>query len=318
MAADAAADRRHYMGEFNIELCGLQRAFGLGLGGTRRLQRLTGLVDHLFGELAGLHESQAALEIALGKLPLGARVGELPFGLQHDRLERARIDGVKQIASADDRAILELYTIDEAADAGTDLNLLDRLEATGELVPVGNGPFDRLRHRHRRRRRRAHLRLRLLVAASEREREQHTDRCAAASAKPTAIEPGRRSRILRFVSHSHFRLPKGPRMLQLNWTGRHCFISPSRYRQHHCFALLFQRGPRTWFSNSALQVRLRSSTSIAVAWRASAWVGALVLPLVIFGMIEASITRRPSTPRTLSLASTTARASWPIRHVPTG
>ena len=165
----------------------------------------------MFGDRAGLHELQAALEIALGKLPLGACVGELPFGLQRDRLERARIDDVKQIASADDRTILELYTVDEAADAGTDLNLLDRLEATGELVPVGDGPFDRLRHRHRRRRRRGRLRLRLLVAASEREREQHTDRCAAASckaAKRTAIEPGRRSRILRSVSRTHFRLPK--------------------------------------------------------------------------------------------------------------
>src|SRR3954468_3602093 len=48
-------------------------------------------------------------------------------------------------------------------------------------------------------------------------------------------------------------------------------------------------------------VRLRSSTNIPVPWRASAWVGALVLPLVMFGMIEASITRRPRTPRTLSL-----------------
>jgi hypothetical protein len=30
------------------------------------------------------------------------------------------------------------------------------------------------------------------------------------------------------------------------------------------------------------------------AWRASAWVGALVLPLVMVGMIDASITRSPS------------------------
>jgi hypothetical protein len=43
-------------------------------------------------------------------------------------------------------------------------------------------------------------------------------------------------------------------------------------------------------------------------------VGTLVLPLVMFGVIEASITRRPSTPRTLSRASTTVRTSWPIRH----
>src|SRR3954454_9083515 len=124
MAADAAGDRRRHMGEFDIELCGLQRAFGLGLGGTRRLQRLTALIDDLFGDRAGLHEGQAALEIALGKLPLGACVGELAFALQPDRLKRARIDDVKQIASTDDRAILDLYTIDEAADPGTDLSLL--------------------------------------------------------------------------------------------------------------------------------------------------------------------------------------------------
>src|SRR4051812_43640642 len=134
MAADAAGDRRHHMGEFDVELCGLQRAFGLGLGGTRRLQRLTALIDGLFRDRAGLHEFQAALELALGKPPLGACVSELPLGLQRDRLERARIDDVKQIASVDDRTILELYTVDEAADAGTDLNLLDRLEAAGELV----------------------------------------------------------------------------------------------------------------------------------------------------------------------------------------
>src|SRR3954471_413431 len=70
--------------------------------------------------------------------------------------------------------------------------------------------------------------------------------------------------------------------------------------------------------HSGAPLCLRSSTSIAEAWRASAWVGAFVLPLVMLGMIEASMTLRRSTPRTLNLASTTARSSLPIRHVPTG
>ena len=128
---------------------------------------------------------------------------------RHDILTGSQSDGTA-FAGADDRTILELYTIDEAADAGTDLNLLDRLEPTGELVPVGDGPFDRLRHRHQRRRRGC-LRLRLLVAAGERKREQHADGCAAASckaAKRTAIGLGRCTRILRSVSRTHFRLPK--------------------------------------------------------------------------------------------------------------
>ena len=47
-------------------------------------------------------------------------------------------------------------------------------------------------------------------------------------------------------------------------------------------------------------------------------VGAFVLPRVIVGITEASITRRPSTPRTRSSGSTTASSSVPIRQVPTG
>src|SRR5262249_18089230 len=46
--------------------------------------------------------------------------------------------------------------------------------------------------------------------------------------------------------------------------------------------------------------------------------GALVLPDVSVGMIEASATRRPKMPRTRRLSSTTAVASLPILQVPTG
>ena len=209
MAADAAGDRCHHVRELDVELGGLERAFGDGLGGVGGLQGLTPLVHHLFGDCIGLHEGQSAIELALGQLRFGACVGKLTVGLGRHRLERARVDDIEQVAGMHHVAVLELDIGDKAADAGTDLNLLDRIEAAGELVPVRDGPFDRLCHRHRRRRRRGCLRLRLPVAASEREREQHTDRCAAASckaAKRTAIEPGRRSRILRSISRTHFHL----------------------------------------------------------------------------------------------------------------
>ena len=45
---------------------------------------------------------------------------------------------------------------------------------------------------------------------------------------------------------------------------------------------------------------------------------ALVLPEVTVGITEASITRKPETPRTRSSGSTTDASSAPIRAVPTG
>ncbi len=46
--------------------------------------------------------------------------------------------------------------------------------------------------------------------------------------------------------------------------------------------------------------------------------GAFVFPETIFGMIEASATHSPSTPRAFSFGSTTASSSDPMRQVPTG
>jgi len=46
--------------------------------------------------------------------------------------------------------------------------------------------------------------------------------------------------------------------------------------------------------------------------------GEAVLPLTIFGMIEASTTRRPASPCTRKSGATTAMGSLPILQVPTG
>ncbi len=58
--------------------------------------------------------------------------------------------------------------------------------------------------------------------------------------------------------------------------------------------------------------------SISKPLLAIASVGAAVLPLIMLGMIEASIMESPLTPRTFNEASTTDASSNPIRHVPTG
>lgn len=112
-----------------------------------------------------------------------------------------------------DRTVCELDAVDETTDAGTDLNLLYRLKAAGELVPVSDRALDWLRDCNQRRCRRSLLRLCLLVAARERQREQQTDRCDEASwkaIKRTAIELRCRSRLHHSISHTHFRLSKNP------------------------------------------------------------------------------------------------------------
>src|SRR4051812_5976915 len=64
----------------------------------------------------------------------------------------------------------------------------------------------------------------------------------------------------------------------------------------------------------------RAATIICAAFSAIITVGELVLPDVIFGMIDASTTRNPMTPRTRNALSTTVMGSVrrPILQVPTG
>ena len=70
-----------------------------------------------------------------------------------------------------------------------------------------------------------------------------------------------------------------------------------------------------WTRGSSTQVSPKMSSA---PFSPIIMAGALVLPEVNVGMIEASTTRRNSMPRTLSSASTTAIGSGPILQVPTG
>src|SRR5690606_34039580 len=65
--------------------------------------------------------------------------------------------------------------------------------------------------------------------------------------------------------------------------------------------------------DTAASFRMRAAALSAIIMT-----GALVLPLTISGMTEASTTRSRSTPRTRRSRSTTAPSSGPIRQVPTG
>lgn len=69
---------------------------------------------------------------------------------------------------------------------------------------------------------------------------------------------------------------------------------------------------------SAVEGSMRVPVIRSAALSASAMSGALVLPLVIFGITDASTTRSPSVLRTRRSPSTTAMSSLPIRQLHTG
>ena len=203
MAADAAGHRRQNMGEFDIEICRLQRAFGLHFRGVCGLQGLAALVDNGFGNGAGLDQRQRTVEFAFCQLRLGARVRQLAVGLQGRRLERAGVDDVKQVAGTNDGAITELDAVDKAADPGAHLHFFHRLEAAGEFIPIGDGAFCRLRHRDCRRRS-CGLLLRLVSAARQREGQQESQRREAAQGVEIGV--ARSLQTPKMFSCAHFHL----------------------------------------------------------------------------------------------------------------
>src|SRR5581483_5548036 len=138
---------------------------------------------------------------ALGKFDLGTRVRQLAIRLRSDRLERTSVDQVEEIASLDKGAVPEIDVGNEAADARPNLDGLNRVKPSRELVPISDGSLDGLGDRDGRSGRGRRLCCRLFAAAREKTSDQNKDRRAI---QRSAI--GHSNRTRRLLTRAQFPL----------------------------------------------------------------------------------------------------------------
>src|ERR1700722_18926440 len=117
----------------------------------------------------------------------------LTVRLLGDGLERPGIDHIEKIAGLDECSVTKLDAGDEPADPGANLDLLHRLKPSGELVPIRNGAFGRLRDRDRRCG--GSLRRRLFPAARQSDGQHDERRPKTAADKPAADKPAAETNI---------------------------------------------------------------------------------------------------------------------------
>ena len=155
--------------------------------GFRDLERRLGLpvqaraiLEHFLRHDLPLHERPATLDVELGIVHLGARLGEFGLRLPQHPLERSRIDHEQQIAFLHRLAVDEGDLIDVSGDAGANLDVSHRLEAAGVLVPLNDAADDRLARRDRGGRWSRRLgriaRLRAVACREREARQQGTER----------------------------------------------------------------------------------------------------------------------------------------------
>ena len=116
---DAAGQRRAHVGPVEVQL-------GVALGGLGGLELGLGdrecglaLVVLGVGNVPGLDQGRAALDLQLGDVDLRLHARHIGLGALDRDLERPLVDGEQRIADIDDLAVLEVDLVDEARDAGS-------------------------------------------------------------------------------------------------------------------------------------------------------------------------------------------------------
>ncbi len=168
--ADAAVDRRQDVGIGEVHPSLGQRRLGLQHGGLGALQVGAIEIDRRLRDVLVLHQLDRPVVLQLGVDLLGLRRGEIGRSLVDVSLELDLLDLVQQLALLDVIAFAEQHPLEEALDAGAQLDHLDGLDAADEIIALAD-PLDRGRHDPDRGRRRR-CRRRLLLAASGDEQEQ--------------------------------------------------------------------------------------------------------------------------------------------------
>src|SRR5690606_25896351 len=141
---DPARDRCDDLRELDVELRGAHgsaRRRELGLrGADGRLERL----DLLLADRTDVDETAGSLELGARVLDARARRRGASPCLVSPRLERPRIDREEQLAPLDPLSLFEMRFDQITRHARAHLDVLHRLEAADELVPIDDRADERL------------------------------------------------------------------------------------------------------------------------------------------------------------------------------
>ncbi len=188
-AADPATDRGGDLGIAEVELGLLEGSLLVhqvcpGLG-----ELIVHLVEALLRHRLALHQVGIALLLDLGEVEGRLRLGDAGLHLVDLGLVGRLLDHEEQLALLDLAAFLEIPLLEEAFHAGTEVDRVDRLDASGEVEAGGDVL---LRHGHdtdgRRGRLGGRLLLLALAATGQKEAREHQGR--KHPGQPAGLRPG--------------------------------------------------------------------------------------------------------------------------------